>query len=252
MRSSSTPKSRRSILLLEGVALLSLLTLLVWPSPPRATIHWVVKGEASKQIARVPAHTPVHFHLALEAESYVYAVQHDLVTGYSALFPSAFLKSDIPDNPLPPGHHAFPGTWTEVAMSWSAGASTTPVTFAVLVSEQPLENLTAALSSCRQMGNAAFPKRPLLGGYAPDEGLDSAPAPGDVIDDTLNQAMRLGMSSPTGELQPLEGFPGVWVSVLRLQVEGGGAQSEAEIREELQQLLGEVQSTPPTPAKSGR
>lgn len=200
----------------------------------------------------VGAETPIRLELNLPSPAYVYLVSHDLVYGCSAMFPSEYLHSDIPANPIPAGKHLLPGSGTELELSWQSGDATSPFSCMLIVSEQEVPGLRAALGRFRQMGNAAFPRKSLLGGYAPKAGMEQVPAANELLHDAIKASYRLVDANNDGPMIPWKGHPGVFLKVLRLQNNGRILEPGADLREQINANLSQKLEGIVKPSKPGK
>ena len=140
-------KAARIPLLLGEVALLiGLLTWFFMQGDPAPVASWLLgKDQASSEIyEEVDAETPLQLVLELPFEAYLYVVSHDLIYGCSALFPSEYLRTDVPANPLPAGKHLLPGSGGDSELSWQTGDATSPYSCMLIVSEAEIPGLAKA------------------------------------------------------------------------------------------------------------
>lgn len=232
----------------------ALIFLLVGNKSQTPSAQWLV-GEAGERIApyaEVDAETPFRLDLELHSAAYVYLVSHDLIYGCSALFPSEYLNSDIPANPLPPGRHLFPGNAAKLELSWQSGDATSPFSCMLIVSAQEIPGMREALERFRQMGNAAFPGKNLLGGYAPKAGMDQVPPASDLLHDAIKAANRLVDPDNDGAMIPWKEHPGIFLKVLRLQNRGRMLQQGTDLHEQLSKDLSTKLEGILTPGKPGK
>lgn len=246
----AAPRRRRSWLLWSELAALCAL-LVLWASgasrPP--TLEWHVAGASSNEpFQRVAAEASLSLSLDLPAETWVYVASHEPVRGNIAMFPSAYLLAGTTRNPVPAGRHTLPGRHADVTLEWHAGDVAGPISFFVIASARPIPELDAAMASFRQMGNAAFPNRARLGTYAPKGGMERVPPLGEIATGVLRAANTLLDDGTPGPMLPLDGHPGVFARVLRLQVDApsGDESLEARIRASIGKPLERVESAAPT------
>ncbi len=236
--------TRIPLLLAEAILLISLLSWYFLQDGAYPQALWQVGADrASSEIyQQVEAETPIRLALDLPFPGHVYLVSHDLIYGCSALFPSEYLRSDLTANPLTAGRHVLPGLSTadsNLELSWQSGDASSPYSIMLVVSEHAIPELDAALRKPRQMGNAAFPKKTLLGGYAPKAGMEQIPAKSDFLHPAIEAAYRLGDPSNDGPLVPWEGHPGIYLKVMRLENLGRNLEPGADLREQLNERLSE-------------
>jgi hypothetical protein len=237
MRDSDGSERFSPLLLAETIFLLVLVGFWLRPSnTPTPTARWQVGAQAAElePYASVDPETPISLELELPRQSHVYVVSYDSVRGSIALFPSDSLLNDLAANPLPAGSHAIPGEHHGVALRWHSANASGPVSLIALVSEAPIPELERTIGSFRQMGNAAFPTRPLLGTYAPKGGMDRVPSRGRIPTDVLRVAFDLEDPSCEGAMRRLPGHAGVFAKVLRVTAGAGPA---GEVRGQIERAL---------------
>jgi hypothetical protein len=207
---------------LEALALVAIAaTATFWPRPDLPDVRWTggTAGTDLEPMSTLPAEFPLRVELDLPRPMHLYLASHDMVRGTIALFPSTMLRSTVPANPLPGGPVRLPGDHDGADLSWHAGDGVGPTSFILIASERPLPDLLAVLRRCRQMGNAAFPKRPLLGTYAPEGGMAATPPTLEVPHPLLREALDLLDPLHDGPMLPLPDRDGVFAKVLRVQTE---------------------------------
>ena len=172
-------RSRRSLLTIELLVLSALAaTWLLSRSDAPPAVHWQF-GEtrsAAEPFSSFPPGFPLRLAVDLPRPMYVYVASHDMLRGNIALWPSAALKSELEAEPIAAGSHFLPGSFKGQDVQWHVGDGVGATTFLVIVSEQPLPDLAAAMTHFRQMGNAAFPDRSTCTTYAPPGGMKDVPA----------------------------------------------------------------------------
>ncbi len=216
---------------------------LVGPVTAAPRIEWSVAESAVQPFSEVKPYTPVRCTLELDEPAFVYAVSFDLMSGALALFPSETLRSDVVANPLPAGTHAFPGRHLERTLSWETSDANGAMTYMLITSPEPLDELQTVMKRMRQVGNAAFPQKPLLGNYAPAVGMDEVWPRSDIPSAPLRAAFGLEEYDHDGPMVPLP--DGVHASALRLLIAGATAQQGGlaeRVQGELQRELGSVLS----------
>ncbi|MCA8942467.1 MAG: hypothetical protein KDB80_07885 [Planctomycetes bacterium] len=221
-----------------------------WIANARGTaprIAWELDGHRAEPFAKVDALTPLACRLELDREAWVYAISFDMTRGSIALLPSTQLHSDAPTNPASVGSHRLPGRHLERNLSWHTGDAQGLVTFVVLVSDRQLSDLEVAMARMQQMGNGAFPQRPLLGTYAPKGGMTVVPDRHAPPTELLRDVCALQRFEHDGEMHEVR--DGVHASVLRLEVGGrpDSAPLETRVRAELERDLGPVLGSPTPP-----
>lgn len=234
------PLWRRPLLVAEAAALAVLGWIAFSGAAPGARIAWrnADSGAALAPLAEVAADLPLRLDLDLTAPRYVYVASHDLVRGTIAWFPSTFLKSATAANPLPAGRASLPGRHLEHDLRWPAGDAVGPVTVVTLLSERPLPELEAALTDCRQLGNAAFPSRAMLGVYAPRRGMESTPPVARFAHPLLEVAAALPEAAHDGPAVDVPGHPGVQARVLRLRTPLRQPLDREALHEHLRETIG--------------
>jgi len=242
---SDDKKTKHFVLIAEAAALC---VLLVWLATGLGTdavprVHWRIdeRDDPVEAFAEVEMETPLTLEVDLPFDAYLYVASFEPVRGSIAMFPSNFLRSDVPANPLAEGVHRLPGKHGDVDLLWHSGDVPSPISFMVVVSRDRLPELEAAMKTFRQFGNAAFPQRRKLGSYAPDGGMASVPALTEVHTDVLRAAYSLPDPEHDGEMTRWPKRDGVWLKVLRLQVKGGPepGQEPEDPRALLKRRLGE-------------
>lgn len=216
------------------------------PNAPRTT--WRIGNDAAiEPFDEIPAETRIGCTLTTIRSAYVYLASYDLTRGCLAMLPSSQLRTDLPDNPLPAGRHELPGRHLGNELSWSSGDATGPVSFLLVVSDHALPDLENELGTLQQVGNAAFPNRPVLGNYAPPGGMDSVPPRSELPTPVLRAAFELQNHHHDGPLA--EWRDGIWLGVLRVRVAHGAANLgnvEDMARDKLRRQLGPL-IAPSTP-----
>jgi hypothetical protein len=236
--------TRIPLLIAEAALLIGLLGWYFLRDGELLQAHWQVGADrASSEIYQeVDAETPIRLVLDLPFSAHVYLVSHDLSYGCSALFPSEYLRSDLTGNPLPAGEHILPGSGVadpELELFWQSGDATSPYTCLLIVSDKAIPELEAAVKRLRQMGNAAFPKKELLGGYAPTAGMEQVPNRNDLLHPAIKAAYGLIDVSNDGPLLPWDGHPGVYLKALRLVNRGRAPQPGVDLRQQINEKLSE-------------
>lgn len=212
---------------------------------PAASARWLggAAANAIDPLATLPAELPLQVELTLTQPMHVYVASHDMVRGTIAMLPSSTLRSELPNNPLPAGTHRLPGRHDGLGLQWHVGDGVGATTFFLIASERPVPELRDALLRCRQMGNAAFPKRTVLGTYAPATGMDGVPPRHQPAGALLQAARAVPDPLHDGPLVPLPGHDGVFVKVLRVSTTapepaGGDEALRTRIRDGLGPLDG--------------
>ncbi len=246
-RSDRTP--RRTVVIFCGVALAALGTISLWSGQdlPRATWRDGA-GDPMSAYSHVDPSAAFTLQLELPRPMHVYVASHDLVRGTLAMRPSATLRGDAAPNPLPAGRHDLPGVHLDRALQWPVGDGVGMNTVVLIASEEPLPELVAALARCRQLGNAAFPDRPLLGTYAPATGMESTPPRSRPAHPLLEACSALIAERADSDLLPVPDAPGVYASVLRLHTDlARGGDVEAARRELAEQIGPMLEGALPLP-----
>lgn len=209
-------------------------------------IRWTHDERPIEPFTDVEPLTTLRCELELDRESFVYAVSSDLTRGTIALFPSEQLRSDLPPNPWPAGRYALPGRHLDRDLHWHAGDAAGAIAFVVLVSDAPLTELESVLPRMQQMGNGAFPQRPVLGTYAPKIGIEHAPTRSAAPAAILRDALAIQRFDHDGALHELA--EGVYASSLRLTVRSGADEAPLadRVRDQLHRDLGPL-ITPAAP-----
>jgi hypothetical protein len=240
------PRRKKTRLLVVGAELAITAALLgVWWLGPAAppSLSWRVGdgGAPEALFAEVPHETPLELEIELPEPMHVYVCSHDTQRGGIAMFPSGALRSDVPSNPLPAGRHRLPGQARDLRLLWHAGDGVGPTSFLVVASVEPLPDLVRVLGTMRQMGNAAFPGRPVLGTYAPEGGMEVVPPFGRVPTDVLRACAGLLDPEPDGPMRPWTGHDGVFLKALRLSTRSAAPLTDEEIRADLARRFGELE-----------
>ena len=239
---TSSPARKYGILIGEAVIVVGLLA--YWLTSRQGAelteVRWLAghDGAAVEAFATLEKESPLVLELSLPSAAHVYVASFEPVRGTIAMFPSTWLRSDLPANPMPAGVHRFPGTHDGVDLLWHAGDVPGPISFMVVVSERPLPELEATMKTLRQFGNAAFPKRQLTGCYAPEGGMAVVPELTIVHGEELRSAFDLIDTEGSGPMRPHPARTGVWFKVLRLQVEADET-PDGDILQQFNQRLGE-------------
>lgn len=245
---------RISLLIGETLALATLIWWLVDGRASSPVVKWEIGDGATnvEPYAAVDAETPIRLDLELPSPAHVYLVSHDLIHGCSALFPSEYLHSDVPANPLPAGRHLLPGQGADLELSWQSGDATSPYSCMLIVSSEEIPGMPEALARFRQIGNAAFPKKKLLGGYAPKAGMDQVPPANELLHAAIKAAYRLVDAHNDGPMILWTGHPGVFLKVLRLQNHGHNLKPATDLREQLNTELAKKLQGLVKPSKPGK
>ncbi|MBK8979257.1 MAG: DUF4384 domain-containing protein [Planctomycetes bacterium] len=249
---TSTPPTRppRSSALRLG-AVVALALVAAWPAshlfepapPPVPTARWTHGLPATASIdpaAALPEGEPLTLDLTLPSPMHVYVAAWNLVDGTVALFPSETLRADRAANPLPAGQHRLPGQQGATRLHWHASDAAL-TTFVVIASPTPLPDLEDRLHRCRQVGNAAFPGREVLGRYAPKSGIANVPGASEPAHPLLTTCARAPTASHDGPLQPLPDVAGAWYATLLVRVEQTAPATPGDLREELRATAAELE-----------
>ena len=205
---------------------------------PRVT--WRVGDNTTlAPFAEIDPGKPVRVAVELPEALHLYVTRFDLDQGCIALWPSETLVTDA--RPGPTTRLTLPGEHDGISLAWPTGENPGPVAFVLIASRKPLPDLAAALARCRQMGNAAFPKRSLLDPYAPKAGMEAAPPRSELPHPLLREAFALTDVHNSGPMTPAKSADGVWLKALRLIRRGDPPTPDSRsVEERLQERIGEL------------
>lgn len=206
-------------------------------------------------LQEVEARNAFRLNLEMSEPMHLYVASFDLVRGHASMWPSSQLRSrvvEMRDNRrrLRPGQHQLPGQDAGRELCWQTGESVGALDIFVIASREPLEELEAFLSRCRQVGNRAFPQERILDLYAPDEGMSVNPTRARLGHELLQTLRDMQTTEHDGPIRPVPGRDGVFGTVLRLRtpLSEGTSNPLEELRGRLEEL---DLSEPPSPP-SGR
>ncbi|MEO0480145.1 MAG: hypothetical protein AAF196_11755 [Planctomycetota bacterium] len=218
---------------------------------PGTTRSW----HAIEPLEEVEARNAFRLGLEMSEPLHLYIASFDLVRGHASMWPSSQLRSRVVElrddrRRLRAGKHQLPGQDGGRELCWQTGESIGALDIFVIASRQPLEELEAFLSRCRQVGNRAFPQERILDLYAPDDGMSVNPTRARLGHELLQTVRDMQTTEHDGPIPPVPGHEGVFGTVLRLRTplsEGTGNPLE-----ELRGRLETLELTEPPSPPSGR
>jgi hypothetical protein len=208
-----------TILLAEALVLGTLLVvLLVGRGSDTPELRWQFGdvGETRDVFAELPPGFPLRLEIDLPESMHVYVASHDAMRGNIAMWPSTQLQTETESNPLPAGRHRLPGSFKGQEVQWHVGDGVGVTTFFVVASRQPIADLSRAMTTFRQLGNAAFPDRRMCSTYAPKGGMETVPPPGKPGHELLSWCADQAAELHDGAMQPIAGRPGTFFKTMRV------------------------------------